>query len=182
MKIVDCTDPKRLTVMPETAIVRKGYPFFVPVHDGRWKLGLETGVKIDRLGKTIERRFAHRYYRERVIILKAVLSGREEPIAEGFDGSLMISDGMDRIERLKIVVESLPDVKVKQEVLKERSERFYVVEEVFGEAIERASRYYTLHTGDIVIVAKSSFELSATEETRIKIFDGERLVLNHKIK
>ncbi|MDB2539996.1 fumarylacetoacetate hydrolase family protein, partial [Schleiferiaceae bacterium] len=47
---------------PDTAILLKKHPFFIPEHSNDVHHEIEVVVKINRLGKHIEPRFAHKYY------------------------------------------------------------------------------------------------------------------------
>ena len=49
---------------PDTAILLKKHPFFIPEHSNEVHHEVEVVVKINRLGKHIEPRFAHKYYDE----------------------------------------------------------------------------------------------------------------------
>ncbi|MDR2791949.1 MAG: fumarylacetoacetate hydrolase family protein [Tannerellaceae bacterium] len=49
---------------PDTAVLRDGRPFFLPDFSEEVAFETEVVVKINRLGKNIEERFAHRYYSE----------------------------------------------------------------------------------------------------------------------
>jgi 2-keto-4-pentenoate hydratase/2-oxohepta-3-ene-1,7-dioic acid hydratase in catechol pathway len=49
---------------PESALTRDGKPFFVPDFAERFDYETEIVVRINKLGKNIAERFAHRYYDE----------------------------------------------------------------------------------------------------------------------
>lgn len=49
---------------PETALIPKKMPFFIPDFSNEVHYEVELVVKINRLGKHIEERFAHKYYQE----------------------------------------------------------------------------------------------------------------------
>jgi 2-keto-4-pentenoate hydratase/2-oxohepta-3-ene-1,7-dioic acid hydratase in catechol pathway len=51
-------------IKPDTAVLRDGRPFFLPDFSEEVVFETEVVVKINRLGKNIEERFAHRYYNE----------------------------------------------------------------------------------------------------------------------
>ena len=55
----------------ETAIVRHGTPLFLPGWSENWSGVTGVGVVIDRLGRHIDPRFAHRYYSHIVVAVKA---------------------------------------------------------------------------------------------------------------
>ena len=47
---------------PETALIPRGMPFFYPAHSEDVHYEVELVVRIERVGRHIEERFAHRYY------------------------------------------------------------------------------------------------------------------------
>ena len=49
---------------PESALLKDGKPFFIPDFSNEIHYETEMVVKINRLGKNIEEKFAHRYYDE----------------------------------------------------------------------------------------------------------------------
>ena len=51
-------------MMPDTALLQRGHPFFLPDFSNDIQYETEVVVKISRLGKSIPERFAHRYYEE----------------------------------------------------------------------------------------------------------------------
>ncbi len=51
-------------LMPETSILPKKQPFYYPEFSKKVQYEVELVVKINRLGKYIEEKFAHRYYDE----------------------------------------------------------------------------------------------------------------------
>ena len=47
---------------PDTAIQPKGHPFFIPDFSSDIHYEVELVIKINRIGKHIEEKFAHKYY------------------------------------------------------------------------------------------------------------------------
>lgn len=86
---------------PETSIVRNNKPFFYPDFSNDVHYETEIVVKISRLGKNIETRFANRYYDEiglgidftaRDLQQKCKEKGQPWEIAKAFDGAAPISE------------------------------------------------------------------------------------------
>lgn len=86
---------------PETAIIRNNKPFFYPDFSKNIHYETEIVLKINRLGKNIEERFAHRYYDEigigidftaRDLQDKCKAAGKPWEIAKAFDGSAPLSE------------------------------------------------------------------------------------------
>jgi len=49
---------------PDSALIPKGHPFFYPEFTKDLHFEVELVVKINRVGKKIEEKFAHKYYNE----------------------------------------------------------------------------------------------------------------------
>lgn len=117
-------------VIPDSAITPSREPFFVP-DSRKWSAIPAVGVRIDRLGKGIDGRFADRYYSECFTAVHPFADGdRDADIASrwAIDGALVISptvpaDGID------------PAVRAALERL-----------------IARTSLLSTLKTGDLIMV------------------------------
>lgn len=84
---------------PESALTRLNRPFFLPDFSSEVHYETEIIVKINRLGKCIQERFAHKYYDEiglgvdftaRDIQRKCVENGEPWEIAKAFDGSAVV--------------------------------------------------------------------------------------------
>lgn len=85
---------------PETAILKKNEPFFYPSISNDVHHEIEVLIKINRVGKNIEERFAHKYYDEiglgidftaRDLQSKAKAKGLPWDLAKGFNGSAPMS-------------------------------------------------------------------------------------------
>lgn len=81
---------------PDSAIIQPGKPFFVPDFAERFDYETEIVVRINRAGKDISQRFAHRYYDEvtvgidftaRDLQTKLRNGGLPWELCKGFDGS-----------------------------------------------------------------------------------------------
>lgn len=172
-------------VLPETAIVRPGMPFFMPDWATGWKLKAHVGVVIERLGKAIHEKFTGRYWSKSVLALKAEpigsLDGIEIP--EGFDGSLLISSPVAIPSVLNTLEETLPHEGRASEILSINDSKFEITAEAIAEAISVSSLFFTLHTGDIVLMPLENVPtVEAHYNTRIKISCEGEVILNHKIK
>lgn len=85
---------------PETAVPLKNEPFFYPAFSSDVHHEVEVLVKINRVGKNIDEKFAHKYYDElgigidftaRDVQSKLKAKGLPWELAKGFNGSAPIS-------------------------------------------------------------------------------------------
>ncbi|MBR5783879.1 MAG: fumarylacetoacetate hydrolase family protein [Bacteroidales bacterium] len=94
-------------IKPDSALLQKNQPFFYPDFSSEIACGLELVVKINRLGKNIQSKFAHKYYSEVALALnftaldvlaEAKANGNPWTMATGFDNSAAISPFVDLAE------------------------------------------------------------------------------------
>jgi 2-keto-4-pentenoate hydratase/2-oxohepta-3-ene-1,7-dioic acid hydratase in catechol pathway len=94
-------DAPVIFLKPETAQIRLGEPFFYPDFSKDIHYEVELVVKINRVGKNIEERFAHKYYDEIGVgidftarDLQSELKAKGLPweLAKAFNGSAPVSD------------------------------------------------------------------------------------------
>ena len=158
----------------ETAIVRHGTPLFLPGWSESWSGVIGVGVVIDRLGRHIDTRFAHRYYSHIVIAVKArpdnemYLTPEYADAVFSHDGSILVSKPIE-----------LGDIAVIKPAVDFRS-----IDDLSGKldhAVGAASRAFTLHTGDVVIAGELG-TLPLMPDTRLSFAIGETPILSHKIK
>ena len=86
---------------PDSALLLKNLPFFYPDFSHEIEHEVELVVRIDRLGKSIAERYAHRYYSSvalgvdftaRDLQREAKTKGLPWTLSKGFDGSALVSD------------------------------------------------------------------------------------------
>lgn len=153
-----------LFLKPETALSRSDWPFFVPDWSEQIEYETELVVRINRLGKSIPERFAHRYYDEITLGLdftardvQRQLSERGLPweIAKGFDGaaycgqrwlrlSEMATDGQERANVQDLHFEMQLNGETRQ--VGWTGDMLHTVDQI----IAYASKFYLLKTGDLI--------------------------------
>lgn len=140
---------------PDTALLPGRNPFFLPDFSNDIHHELELVVRISRLGKNIEERFAHRYYREvsvgidftaRDIQADCKSKGLPWEIAKAFDGSAPVGkmtglEGLD-VQDLEITLEKNGTV---VQSVNTRHMLFTV-----NTIITYVSRFFTLKIGDLI--------------------------------
>lgn len=100
-------DDPVIFLKPETAIIHRNAPFFYPDFSQDVHHEVEVLVKINRVGKNIEERFAHKYYDEiglgidftaRDLQSKLKAKGLPWELAKAFNGSAPVSEFIPKTE------------------------------------------------------------------------------------
>ena len=141
---------------PDTSILLKKQPFFIPDFSNNVHHEVEILVKINRLGKHIDKKFAHKYYDEIGLgidftarDLQAQLKGKGLPWekSKAFDGAAVIGDWVLKKEFMD--VDNIDFSLVKNDEIVQRgctSNMLWKIDEL----IEYVSKYFTLKIGDII--------------------------------
>ena len=141
---------------PETSIIRNNMPFFYPDFSEDVHYEAEIVLKINKLGKNIEERFAHRYFDEigigidftaRDLQQKCKEKGKPWEIAKAFDGAAPISDFVPKLNykdlnNLKFSLD-LNEKTVQNGTTKDLIFNFNVL-------IAYISKFVTLKIGDLI--------------------------------
>tara|TARA_B100001250_G_scaffold87804_1_gene72632 strand:- start:25961 stop:26572 length:612 start_codon:yes stop_codon:yes gene_type:complete len=141
---------------PDTAIQPRNHPFFIPYYSENIQYEVELVIKINKSGKHIEERFAHKYYSEiglgidftaRDIQDECKEKGLPWEIAKGFDGSAQISHTF--INKLDLDINNIIfslNKNEKQVQLGNSSDMIFNFEQI----ISYLSKFYTLKIGDLI--------------------------------
>lgn len=141
---------------PESAIIRDGKPFFIPDFSEKIDYETEIVVRINKLGKNIGERFAHRYYSEIALgidftardLQKSLRSkGLPWDICKGFDGSAVVGEFINKEELGD--VQSLHfhlDIDGKTVQKGFTGDMIFTIDKI----ISYVSQFFTLKTGDLI--------------------------------
>ncbi|WP_158844464.1 fumarylacetoacetate hydrolase family protein [Algibacter sp. L1A34] len=149
------TDPV-VFLKPDTAILLKKQPFFIPDFSNDVHYEVEVLVKINRVGKHIDRKFAHKYYNEiglgidftaRDLQAKLKAKGLPWEKAKSFDGAAVIGEWMpvDSVENVDNINFSLK----MNDFFVQNGNTSHMLWKI-DELIEYVSKYFTLKIGDII--------------------------------
>lgn len=141
-------DIPRVDIIPDSAIIRDGKPFFVPNFSSRWKYEAMVAFRSMRLGKNIAPKFAHRYYDAFTLAVRTIpcdLSPSQSAISHAFDGAFIIGEWID-IEKLNTLNEIKINIGKKETTIKNSQLDI-------DNTIARLSKYFTMKIGDIICPA-----------------------------
>lgn len=149
------TDPV-VFLKPDTAILLKKQPFFIPDFSEDVHHEVEILVKINKVGKHIAKKFAHKYYDQiglgidftaRDVQSKLKAKGLPWEKAKAFDGAAVVGEWLPR-QHFEDVNNINFNLKKNGVVVQEgnTSLMLYKIDEI----IEYVSKYFTLKIGDII--------------------------------
>ncbi|APY07630.1 2-hydroxyhepta-2,4-diene-1,7-dioate isomerase [Winogradskyella sp. J14-2] len=149
------TDPV-VFLKPDTSILLKKQPFFIPDFSDEVHHEVEVLVKIKKVGKYIDKKFAHKYYDEIGLgidftarDLQAQLKAKGLPWekAKAFDGAAVIGKWLPK-SNFKNVDNINFSLKKNDEVVQSGNTELMLWK--IDELIEYVSKYFTLKIGDII--------------------------------
>lgn len=144
-------------IKPDTALLRNNDPFYIPGFSEDVQYECELVVRINRLCKGIEERFAHRCYEEvglgidftaRDLQRRCKAEGLPWEMAKGFDHSAAVAPEF-------VSKSELPDIQqlhFSMELNGERRQEGFTGDMIFGvdRIIAYVSRFVTLRIGDLI--------------------------------
>ena len=143
---------------PDTALLRNNDPFYVPDFSKQVDYETELVVRINRVGKYIDRRFAPRYYSEvglgidftaRDLQREAIAKGLPWEMCKGFDRSAGLSNEFVPLEELG---GNIQDLHFEMTLNGEVRQSGWTGDMIFSvdEIIAHVSKFMTLKIGDLI--------------------------------
>lgn len=173
---------------PDTAVLLKNQPFFIPDFSNDVHHEVEILVKISKVGKYIDKKFAHKYYDEiglgidftaRDLQQKLKEKGLPWEKAKAFDGAAMVGKWIAKSD-----FKSVDDINFSLEnngVLVQQGNTSHMLWKI-DELIEYVSKYFTLKIGDIIFTGTPSgvAKVEPNDELRGLIENNEMFKLTIK--
>jgi len=141
---------------PDTALLQKQFPFIIPEFSNNVHHEIEVVVKINKVGKYIEPKFAHKYYDEITVGIDFTARDVQDALkskslpwekAKAFDGSAVVGDFVSKSD-----FESLADINfelINNGVTVQKGSTAQMMWNI-DELVAEASKYFTLKTGDVI--------------------------------
>ena len=145
-----------LFIKPDTSILQKNQPFFIPHFSSNIDYEVEVLIRINRIGKHIQTKFAHKYYNEiglgidftaRKLQNQLKKNGMPWDKSKSFDGSALIGDWFHKNEFKDLNSLSF-SLKLNDYVVQHgnTSKMLWNIDDL----ISYISQYFTLKIGDII--------------------------------
>lgn len=131
MKIICLDSPTRFFVKSDTTLLRNNEPFFEPNFGTEIRATVGWAIKITRIVKCIEQRFAHRAWDEWFYCTEHQVADVDEQMGRNFDRSFAVN----------------PDTHPKSTLSE-------LDQQSFDKAISFVSEYLSLRIGDYIFIPK----------------------------
>lgn len=141
---------------PDTSIITRNRPFFYPDFSSDIHYETEIVLKISRLGKNIEERFACRYYNELTVGIDLTArdlqkeckkNGWPWEIAKGFEGSAPLGKFIQK-DRFPDIYDMNFSLAKNEEIVQKGNTKDLVFN--FEQLIAYVSKFVTLKIGDLI--------------------------------
>ena len=181
------TDPV-VFLKPDTAILLKKQPFFIPEFSNDVHHEVEVLVKINRVGKYIDKKFAHKYYSEIGLgidftarDLQARLKSKGLPWekAKAFDGAAVVGNWLPKAEfkDLNNIDFSLK----KNDTVVQHGNTSLMLWKI-DEIVEYVSKYFTLKIGDIIFTGTPAGVGKVVANDKLKGFIEDKQLFSITVK
>lgn len=173
---------------PDTALLKNNKAFFIPDFSENLHYETELIVKINRLGKNIAAKYAHRYYSEiglgidftaRDLQRKLKDEGKPWEISKAFDNSAVIGNFMP-VEALGNVQDIHFSLKLNDNIVQKghSADMIFPIDEL----IAYVSRFFTLKIGDILFTGTPAGVGKVAVGDRLEGYIFENKMFDFKIK
>jgi len=173
---------------PDTAILLKKQPFFIPDFSDEVHHEVEVLVKINRVGKHIDSKFAHKYYDQiglgidftaRDLQQKLKEKGLPWEKAKAFDGSAVIGKWVSKSN-----FESLSNLQFSLHKNNEIVQSATTQDMLWNidDIIAYVSQFFTLKIGDIIFTGTPSGVSRVQPNDSLKGYIGEEEFFSIKVK
>ncbi|WP_417871884.1 fumarylacetoacetate hydrolase family protein [Winogradskyella sp.] len=181
------TDPV-VFLKPDTSILLKKQPFFIPDFSDEVHHEVEVLVKIKKVGKHIDKKFAHKYYDEIGLgidftarDLQAQLKAKGLPWekAKAFDGAAVVGKWLPKSEFQDLNNLNF-SLKKNSEVVQTGNTQLMLWK--VDELIEYVSKYFTLKIGDIIFTGTPAGVGKVFANDELKGYIEDQEMFSIKIK
>ncbi len=173
---------------PDTAILLKKQPFFIPDFSNNVHHEIEVLVRINKIGKHIQPQFAHKYYDEVSVGIDFTARDVQDDLrakglpwecSKAFDGSAVIGKWIskDQIED----IDNLDFTLKKNEEIVQKGNTGDMLHSI-DTLIAYISKYFTLKIGDIIFTGTPSGVGAVKANDKLSGFLKDEELFNIKVK
>ena len=172
---------------PDTALLLKNRPFYYPDFSKEIHYETEIVLKINKVGKHIDEKFAHRYYNEiglgidftaRDLQRECKTKGLPWEPAKSFDNSAPLSETFFDKNKLPENINFHLDINEKTVQKGNTGELIFS----FDKVISYISKFYTLKIGDLIFTGTPAGVGRVEIGDRLQAYLEDKLMLDFKIK
>ena len=181
-------DDPVIFLKPDTSIIQKKQPFFIPQFSSDIHYEVEIILKFNRVGKHIEPKFSKKYFDKislgidftaRDLQRKFKENGLPWDIAKGFDNSAMIGDWLsvdlfDDIDNINFRLEKNGEIVQKSN----SSNMIWKIDEL----ISKASTFFTIKIGDIMFTGTPEGVGKVVENDLLEGYIDDKKVFSVRVK
>ena len=181
-------DEPVIFLKPDTAVLPKKFPFVIPEFSNEVQHEIEILVKITKVGKYIDAKFAHKYYDEiglgidftaRDVQNKLKEKGLPWEKAKAFDGSAVIGDFVSK--KSFSSTENITFELKKNEKTVQKGNTGNMLWKI-DEIIAHVSQYFTLKKGDIIFTGTPEGVAAVKPDDVLEGFIEDKKLLRLQIK
>lgn len=173
---------------PDTSLLRNGNPFFLPDFSERIEYETEIVVKINRLGRNIAQKFAHRYYDEltvgidftaRDLQMKQKQKGLPWEISKSFDGSAPIGEFVNKSD-----FEDVNNIDFRLDLNGNTVQQGNSGDMIysFDKIIAYVSQFFTLKIGDLIYTGTPAGVGTVSIDDHLQGYIEDKKLIDFKIK
>ena len=173
---------------PETALLTPRQPFFYPKFSNDVHHELEIVVRINKVGKNIAERFAHKYYEEisvgidftaRDLQQQLKTKGLPWELAKAFDGSAPVGSFISKREFESVnAINFTLNINGVQKQNGNTGDMIYSIDKI----ISFVSSYITLKKGDLIFTGTPKGVSAVHVNDVLEAFINDKKLLNVRIK
>ncbi|TXE15970.1 fumarylacetoacetate hydrolase family protein [Psychroserpens burtonensis] len=181
------TDPV-VFLKPDTSILLKKQPFFIPDFSDDVHHEVEVLVKINKVGKHIAKKFAHKYYDDiglgidftaRDVQAQLKAKGLPWEKAKAFDGAAVIGEWLPK-NNFNDINNLGFSLKKNEEIVQKGNTSLMLWK--IDEIIEYVSKYFTLKIGDIIFTGTPAGVGKVIANDRLKGFIEDKQLFSITVK
>lgn len=173
---------------PETAMIVRNRPFFLPDFSKDIHYEVELLVRINKLGKSIQKKFAHTYYDEiglgidftaRDLQQKVRSEGLPWEITKSFDGSAIIGTFLPKSQFADL--NNIPfHLKLNDRIVQQGNSNDMIFD--IDTIIEYVSQFVTLKIGDIIFTGTPVGVGPVAINDRLQGYIGDQKLFDFRVK